>query len=71
MSETPWSQYDKAYKAIHDKIAEVLAKLDDVGIWAYSISCSTLRIYVYYTDGTFDYHVFNVTSSTWIWCDMV
>lgn len=28
MTEVPWGQSPKAYKAIHDKIAEVLAKLD-------------------------------------------
>ena len=29
MSEVPWGQSPEAYKAIHDKIDEVLAKLDN------------------------------------------
>jgi len=28
MAEPPWSQYDQAFKQIHDRIAEVLTKLD-------------------------------------------
>lgn len=39
MSEVPWSQYDKAYKAIHDAIRSLITsapegkKITKIGFW--------------------------------------
>ncbi|MEM3668588.1 MAG: hypothetical protein QXU38_02220 [Candidatus Bathyarchaeia archaeon] len=32
MVEPPWSQYDQAYKRIHDRLVEILAKLSSVNV---------------------------------------
>lgn len=61
MAEPPWSQYDQAFKRIHDKLVEILTKLDQpadpqtveiIASIVLTVAQQTIRRILQYPEGT-------------------